>query len=239
MPEETPIEPHPILFPPNPSQPEVEAGPICQNRFKTALHVGKRAVQGAVVAMEIGPFNEIIRYSALGAALVASNGDPLIGAAVMGGTTFAVEGSAALAVSGMLASESGKKTINWAEKRLSKTIRISPQKLESWKMKPLSEAGIGLVVGSVAVLAEKQREDKERTAQQNRKYGLFTAGWLSIVCAGQGALVAVSKEAGTDYSAYLNARTIGAAALAIGAVIGASRWVMRRERRSLEKDEII
>src|SRR3990167_10880042 len=79
---------------------------------RSSLHMAKRALQSTIIALEVGPTNEAMRYGAFGAVLTRSR-NPLVGAVVLGGSTLLVEGAAALATADLIASEKANKTISW------------------------------------------------------------------------------------------------------------------------------
>lgn len=200
---------------------------IARSRLATVVHLGKRAIQSAVIAAELLPINEAVRYGALGYALTTTDGGPLLGAAVLGGTTLAVEGSAVMAASGILATDKSKEVFRQVRHKLRRLIPTES------KMGPLMEAGVAMLGGSVVVLAEKQRENPDRTKKQNIKHGLFTAGWMSAYFAGEGAFIA----ANTEPHNILNARTIGAAAVAVAASVGAAQWARLHHMRKNQGPE--
>src|SRR3990167_286398 len=185
---------------------------------RSGLHIVKRALQSTVIALEVSPANEAMRYGAFGAVLTQTR-NPLIGAAVLGGSTLLVEGAATLATADLIASERANKTINWINGKLNKYVPADA------KMPPVAEAGVAMLGGSVVVLAEKQREDPTRTAEQNRRHGMFTAGWLAGVLAGEGALVAHGGEG------YYDPKSIGAALIAVGGLAAGAKWAKNRIKK--------
>ena len=186
---------------------------------RSSLHMAKRALQSTIIALEVGPTNEAMRYVAFGAVLTQTR-NPLVGAAVLGGSTLLVEGAAALATADLIASEEANKTINWINGKLNKFVPAGA------KMPPVAEAGVAMLGGSVVVLAEKQREDPGRTVEQNRRHGMFTASWLAGVLAVEGALVANGVE---DYH---DPKSIGAALVAVGGLVAAAKWAKNRIRKN-------
>lgn len=191
-----------------------ESPTITTSRFRNAMHIARRSIQATVIVAEVGPLNELARYSAFGIAQTLS-GDALVGAAVYGGSTLIIEGTAALATADIFGSDISSKAFGWINKKL---IRFVP---EEAKMTKTVEAGVALLGGSVVVMAAKQREEPERTKEQNRKYGLFTASWLAGVCAVQGAVMA-------EGISHPEPKTIGAALIAVGGVMAAAKWAKNR-----------
>lgn len=136
-----------------------------------------------MVGLEVGPYNEAIRYGALAFTQASVSTNPWVGAAVMGGTTFAVEVAGAYAAAELVNSTTGNKAIEKLNHKLHKII--PPDK----KMTPPAEVMVGLVGGSSIIVAEKKRENPEWTIQQTRRHGLFTAQWMAAVLAIDGAIL--------------------------------------------------
>ena len=186
-----------------------------KDSLKSKLKTAKIAIQSTIIAMELAPTNEAIRYGAFGYALSQTR-NPLIGGAVLGGSTLIVEGGAALACADVLSSNKANKVIE----KINKTVhKIIPPEA---KMSRLTEAGIALYGGSVIVMAEKQREDPSRTMEDNRRYGLTTAGWLAGVLAVEGALISNGIEN------YNDPKSVGATLLAAGGLFAATKWAKNK-----------
>lgn len=187
-------------------------------RFRRTLNAVKIGFEAAVVGAEVLPVNEAIRYGAFAVAQV-NYGNPIMGGLVLGGVTMLIEGGAALAASDLLSTHQGIKVTSWAKDKLNKIVP------ENNRMSPLVESGVAYLGGSAVVLVAKQIENPERTKNQNRKHGLFTAAWLSGVLAVQGALAAngISNP---------NNGSVGAAIFATAGVIGAARWAKGRVNNS-------
>src|SRR5882757_341940 len=82
-----------------PEQPIAEAN---SNRLSRAFHVAKTAAESSVVALELSPVSGIIRYGAAAAVLAATRDVPL-SAAVLGGSTLALDGAAGVATADLVA----------------------------------------------------------------------------------------------------------------------------------------
>ncbi|HSX44950.1 MAG TPA: hypothetical protein VLF39_02455 [Candidatus Saccharimonadales bacterium] len=190
------------------------------SKLRKAYHVAKRAVQVGVIAAEVGPGNEAIRFGAFAASQFVTH-NPLVGGAVLGGSTFVVEGAAALATADLITTEKSTKAISWVNSKLHKIVP------EDAKMTPVTEAGVAMVGGSVVVLAEKQREDPTRTAQENRRHGIFTAGWMGGVFALEGALI---SEGIANYS---DIKKVGPAVLGFAGVT----WAFNKAKSKLTNNK--
>lgn len=186
-----------------------------ENKLKKSLQVAKHALQTSIVVLEVTPANEIMRYGILAMALSQTQ-DPLVGAAVLGGSTLVIEGSASLATADLLTTETSKHGIDWVNQKIEKII---PKNV---KMSSVAEAGIAMYGGSVIVLAEKQRENPTRTKHQNRKHGIFTASWLSGVLSVEGALIAK----GIDN--YTEPKVLGAAILGLAGIGAGFSWARKQ-----------
>jgi len=195
---------------------------ISNNLLHRAMHVGKRAAQTVIIAGEIGPLNEIIRYGSYGVTQ-AVTGNVLASAAVLGGSTLIIEGAAALATADIIDSETSNRVMSWINRKMHKVIP------EDAKMSPIMEAGVAMYGGSAVVLLEKQRENPNRTKSENKKHGLFTASWLAGVCALEGVLI---SEGITNPT---NIKIVGPAIVALAGIQVAANWAKRqRSKESLE-----
>jgi len=175
-----------------PEQSSVEAD---QTSTKTWLQkartVGANTLKSAVVVAEVTPINEMIR-SGIFAGLLTQTRDPAIAAAVLGGTTFALEAGAALAVADWIAEDRIGQVIDRVDQAMSRYPRIqkalTPKR--EVKVSGLAEVGTALMGGTVVVMEAKQRENPSRTIEEVRRHGLFTATWMAGVLAVSGALTA-------------------------------------------------
>ena len=199
-----------------------------QSRLRHMWQLGSNALKASVITAELLPANEAMRYGAFAYAQTYSN-NPLLGAAVLGGSTFVVEGAAAWAASDWVAQDKVKVFTDRMHDKLqgTKLAFLSPKRIipENIRITPTAEAGIAMTLGSVAVLEAKQRENPERTTEQNKRHGVFTASWMGGVFAAEGGLLA----AGIDN--YHNPVTVGSCLLGFAA-IGAA---IRKARKSIGK----
>ncbi len=206
---------------------EAEKPKVSDNEDLSRLHKFVRLVkhtgQIAMVGAELSPLNEGIRFGAFGASMLATGGDPAIGAAVLGGTTFAVEGSGAVAAAGLMDSEKGSKIIDWLNKRSQKYISSDT------KLSPIAEAGLAMTGGSAVVLAAKQVKNPSRTLKENRKHGLFTAGWMSAYFAAEGALG--PEVFNRVVNSYDDPEKVGPALLAFAGILAVSRKAKERLKK--------
>jgi hypothetical protein len=184
-------------------------------------HYAKRTAQTGIVAAEISPANEIVRYGALAYALEKTSGGAAIGALALGISTFTVETPAALSTASLLQTEKSNKTLNKVNGFIDDRFG------RNFKMNPAVEAGVAMTGGSAVVLVEKHREDQTRTLQQNRKHGLFTAGWMSAYFTVEGAFIGANSTEGN----VLNAQTIGATLLAVGATAAGTKIALRTRNK--------
>lgn len=203
------------------AQPIAAQTPEGASRFRRALRSAKLAVESAVVAVEVLPVNEAIRYGAFAAAQYYTE-NPIIAGSVLGLSNLAIEAAAAYATPDIMNTQAGTSVTEWANKKLR---RVMP---EDKHMGPVVEAGVAYLGGTSVVLLAKQVEDPSRTVEQNRKHGLFTAGWLSALLTVQGVLVSngISNPEPT---------TIGAAAVGTGGIIALANYA--KNKFSRRKDE--
>lgn len=201
---------------PQPTAQEVGIPDVTQNQSDQKTHPLVRTFQGAIIAAEVGPLNEALRAGIFTAAMVHSEGSPLAGALAYGGATLLVEGTAAVATAGLLGSDRGSSAVHKVTEKLNSSLP------EGAKMNKLTEAGVALLGGSVVAMTAKQVENPTTTASDSRAYGLKTAGWLTGVCAVQGALMAHGIET-------MDPSWIGIGALSVGGVYAAARWARGRQ----------
>ena len=180
-------------------QPPVLSAEAEPGRLRTIWNAGSSALKAAAVAIEVLPTNEAICYGSFAYAQTMTN-SPVVGAVVMGGTTFLVEAAGALGAADWVAKERIGDVLEKIDSRLTGTKLgfLSPKRYIPEKVSPPVEAGLALALGTVAVLEAKQREDPDRTAEQNRRHGIFTAAWLAGYCAVEGALLTKGIHAITD-----------------------------------------
>lgn len=159
--------------------------------LQTVKSVGINTVKTAVVVAEVTPINEMVR-GGIFAALLTQTRDPVVAAAVLGGTTFVLEAGAALAVSDWIAEDRIGQVIDRVDQSMSRYPRIqkafTPKR--EVKISGLAEVGTALMGGTVVTMEAKQRENPSRTVGEVRKHGLFTATWMAGVLAVSGALTA-------------------------------------------------
>lgn len=147
----------------------------------------KRKGQQAIVAAELSPFtNEGSRFAAFAAATVYWPHNPLIGAAVLGGSTLLVEGAGALAATSVLTDDTDHRMIKWLNKKIANTTtgRHIPAGTES-----AAKAALTYHAGTPTLLTLEQAMHPEKPRAEVLRRGLFTASWLAGVYAVEGALI--------------------------------------------------
>jgi hypothetical protein len=197
---------------------DVQSGPSNESMSRAGRMIkgAKLLVETGVVITEVTPLNEMIRYGAFALSVSAGNG-PLVSGVVLGATNMLIESSAALATADLMSTDKSAKALGWIN---SKMRKVMPKA----KMNPAFEAGVAYLGGSAVVMLAKQIEDPARTINQNRKYGLFTAGWLSTLLTAQGVL---ASNAITDP----NVVNISAGITGTAGVIGIAQWAKKRFSR--------
>lgn len=203
-------------------QPDVITESDQKGWFKSSVHSAKRVVQSAALTVEMLPItNEGARYGALAATEVITR-NPLIGAAVLGGTTLAIEGASALAASEFITGKTGNHVFEWLNKKVDKFIP------EDAKMSRVVESGVAMTLGTPVLMAIQQKQNPNRTNAEARKQGLLTAAWMAGVFAVEGALI--SKGIGDS---GVPAK-IGAAAIVAGSAVALPKWVKNvlKEKKS-------
>lgn len=181
---------------------------------KRTLGRVKTIGETAIVIAEVTPVNEVLRYGAFAAAQAAT-GNPIVAGTVLGLSTLAIEGGAAIATADLLDTNRGKTLSHWANKKFRKIVP------ERTKIHPVAEAGIAYLGGSAVVLMAKQTEDPTRTFEKNRRHGLFTAGWLSALLTAQGVLA--SNGISNPRPVEIGVAIAGTLGVAVGATVAKNK----------------
>ena len=196
-----------------------------QGWFRSSVLSAKRVVQGAALTVEMLPItNEGARYGALAATEVLTR-NPLIGAAVLGGTTLAIEGAGALAASKFITGKTGNQVFNWLNEKVSKVVPAEA------KMSRPVEAGVALYLGTPMLMAAKQRENPNRIEEEVRKHGLLTAAWVAGVCAVEGAMIS------EGIGGYADPKKIAAVVAATGVFIAIPKWAKKQLNKRNDNNE--
>ena len=171
-------------------------------------------VAGSVVALELSPANEVIRFGSMGAA-VASGMDAESVAAIGAVTSMLLEGSAAVITADFLASKGGANVVS---KINDATQRVGIKKLPTTN--PIISLGISSIAGASISTAYEHMQDPNRTRTQNRKYGVGQAAFISAMTAAEGWAIAKGIEHPSPLS-------LGLGALAVGTAVGAFKFAKK------------
>lgn len=183
----------------------------------------KNAAIAATIIGEVTPVNEALRASVFMAGQLYLK-DPLLVAASVGVATMAIEGSAAVATAAALHSTAGKRVTEKINEKLSSS------KLERLlETNPLTEAAIGLTMGSAVAEAVKHRQYSERTIEEDRRYGLKAALGISAISMYQAYAVSKGLE-------EISATNIAGIAIATGIAVAAVSKI-RNQRNMLSEIE--
>lgn len=209
-----PVEAH------NPRADVLEVGEPGLNKVHKLARGVLTAVEGVIITAEMLPINEAMRFAALGAAQAVSH-NSLFTAAVYGAATVGIEGAAGIATADALANGGARKPINGAYKFMEKLgLR------KDVKTSPLTKAAAAMVGGTTVSMLLKDREEQDRSFNQNAIYGVKSAVSLGGMCAIQGYFI--SKGI-----AHPQPETIGAAAFAfVGARFVGKRLLNRGKQES-------
>jgi hypothetical protein len=212
--------------PPPPEQLHEQPIERAPGRLSRAARAARDAVKGAFVAAEILPVtNEGLRYGALAATEVATR-DPLMGAAVLGGSTLLIEGAGAIAASDLITRPTANKMLSWVNDKIEKIVSADT------KMSKPMEAAVALYAGAPSLMILQQRQEPERTREEALKQGLIATAWVSGVCAVEGA--AISEGLGN----YTDPKKLAAAVAAVGVFQALPAWVKRRLDKRKEAKEV-
>lgn len=185
-------------------------------------HYTKRTVQTTIVGAELSLFNEAARYGSLAFALANTEGGPLVGAVALGATTFMVEAPAAVAAADLADSDTGNRAIRKVNDFIERKFK------KNFKMNPILEAGVAMTGGSAVVTVEKKRENPAISKTENRRHGLFTAGWMSAYFSLEGAFIGWNSRGGD----VINGQTVGSTILALGLTATGSALALRNQLKS-------
>jgi hypothetical protein len=189
-----------------------ESGRIKQ-WWKAARHSG----QAALVMMELTPLNEVSRLGVYGLTETMTR-SPVAGAASLGLSTFVLEGAGGLAAAGLFETETSKKIFNAINEKGQK-IGLPMEKNLSTPTKTWFTFMGGTVVG----MALEQRENPDRTKEENRRYSLFTSAWQA------GALAVIGAMGSEFLETTLEDPKKGAlVAGGLAAIAGAGTWTKKK-----------
>lgn len=156
-----------------------------------AYNLGKTAIETVIIAVDVGPLNEILTYGSALATLHATK-NPALAAAVAGGTTGALEGVSGVATADLLTSNKDSKPIKLLNKGLhSKSLRKYILN-EEGRLNPVAEDLLALYGGAAIVMTAKEADilSEERTFGNRAEYGVKVAGILGAICTAEAYLVA-------------------------------------------------
>lgn len=202
---------------------------------------GLHAIRAAIIASEITPVNEMVRYGAL-AATLAETRNPVVAAAVLGGTTMMVEGAAAIASAEYIAKNKVTEVVKTVADKLPDKpwLRrfLTPKNKEEFEQaRPshLAEAGLALNLGVVAAMEARQRVERNREVGEVRTHGLKVAAFLSGALAVEGAAIAEGIEnAGSPWVWGTGLGLLGAAAIKSG-----YRKLRNRNNSKVPSNEVV
>ncbi len=170
---------------------------------------------GAIVAAELTPLNETLRFAAFAGTLAATK-DPILASAAIAGTSLLLEGGAAISTADLLATRRGASAVDKINEKVDGlgVGRILKSNLPT-------EFALANLGGSAIATAYKHRQDPERTRQQNRRYGVKMAAGLAAINAAGGYMVA-------EGISHPNPLSISIGAVAVGGVVGSIKWARNR-----------
>ena len=213
--------------------PQVEGQPLTpeaaetDSRFQRLLsatgrigHLATRSAQTTLVLLQVSPANEVVRFGAFGAAEAVAH-SPVTGALSYGLATLGVEAAGALAGAPLLDTKPSERITGFLNRKLSKVSKGTEQ-TEQREYSKTTKLGTAFIGGTVAAMALEKLEDPTRTAQHNRRFGLWTSAWLAGACAVQGAAM---SEGINLASSDTKVAGIAAATVTVGAAGG---WLKRR-----------
>lgn len=197
------------------SEPKPENNAVAQNWAGTKAGA---AVAYTVIGIEASPLpiNEGLRVAAGAWGYHVSQGNSVAAAMFAGFATAAIEGGAALAAADLLDTFRGRRATQYVREKMQRVgIR------DGLKTNLAIDTSIALLGGSAVVTAVKHQQDPTRTRSKNRKYGLASAGGLSVLTTAETYAVANGFE-------HPNPLAIAMGALAVGALAGAAKWAKSR-----------
>lgn len=200
-----------------------EASISQQDNTASAMQRAIVAAEVGVVAAEVTPANEAFRLLVAGAAQ-AVNGDPVVVASAFAGATLVVEGAAAYATADLLNRPTGRRAINWVNKKMKKV-----SKQEEVRTNLALEASLAYLGGTAVVTFAKASTEPERTKEENKRYGIFSSIGLAAVCGVQAYMVSKGIEAPDPKN--IAGAVFGVASVPIAAGVVKSRFGNRANTR--------
>ena len=195
----------------------------------TPLQKAKRGAQIAIAATEILPTNELIRASVFGASELISR-NPVSAGVAIGLSTFVIEAAGGLSASSLFNTETSTKMFTWINDK-AKKMGIPAEK----NISDISKIGWTFLGGTVIGLSLEQRENTDRTLEQNRRYSFRTSAWLAGVTAVGGALAAEGVKAGINNTG--TGAIIGGSLVAAGATYTGLKRRFNRSNREVRRIE--
>lgn len=185
------------------------------------------AIAGGIIAAEVSPINEALRFGALGIALKVT-GDPVLAAGAMAGTTLLVEGVAGVAAADLLATRNASKAVDKVHGWLGRKSHGAVPETNL-----VTELGIANFTGSAIMTGLKHAQDPTRTREENRKYGITMASYMAGFSGVLGYLTAEGITAPSP-------TTIGLGAIAIGGAYGAYKMGKKKfiERQQMSFESV-
>jgi hypothetical protein len=180
----------------------------------------KTTAEAALVTFEASPISTGLQVATL-VGIQAATHDVARAVSAFAGLTAALELASVAATADLLSTD----FVGTCVRKTHKVVRnIGLSRLNDYRPNAVMDLGTTLLLGTPAALLVKHRQDPERTAAENRRYGCKLALAATAIWSVAGGL-AVAASSRPDL------KQLGLAVLGLGAVISASRWLKCRWSR--------
>ena len=198
-------------------EPMEQGGGRLRRRWNMALRSG----QTALVLAELAPTNELARLAIFSSTEALTRNSVASGLA-LGLSTFAIESAGGLVAADLFETDVSKKVFH-AIRRRSKHVDAPPENELPAAARTAAKTFWTFMGGTVVGMTLEQRDNPNRTKEQNRRYSLFTSTW-------QGGALAMIGFTGSEFvNATLENPEKGAViAGAIGAIGGAGALLRKK-----------
>jgi hypothetical protein len=184
----------------------------------------KAAVEIGVVAFEASPVSTGLQIATL-VGVHAATGDTALAVAAFAVLTLTLEVASVVAVTDLLDTDRAQR---YVRKTHTAAVRLGLARLNAYRSNVVTDLGTTLLLGTPAALLVKHRQEPERTAAENRRYGCKLALTATVIWSAA-AGVALAAATRPDL------KELGLAVLGLGVVFSVSGWIRRRWcRRSFE-----
>lgn len=181
----------------------------------------KTTAEAALVAFEASPISTALQIATL-VGIQAATHDVALAVSGFAGVTAALELASVAATADLLDTDFVGQCVR---KTHAVVHRIGLSRLNDYRPNAVTDLGTTLLFGTPAALLVKHRQEPERTAAENRRYGYKLALAATAIWSVAGGLAAAATS-------RPDLKQLGLVVLGLGAAISASRWLTNRWSRN-------